>query len=294
MEPDSEHSTSLGGETGERLNGWLGTLRDPHLERLFRLDALPMARSLGLFGMVGCALGTIGFFVVDLRLFAGSDKLAVLAIVRAIYVALTTVLAILLYRNRSSVRYFDGLMSVWGIMTIAFVLWISTTRPPDFVQHSIVSAGLVILFFAFVRTPFLVQAVMAALLVAGESVLLVILSDPDLATSPVFVLLSFFVAGSVAAWLYHTRERAQFVALLGERKTRAELQRALADVQRLQSLLSMCPACKKIKDENGEWRHVEAYVRDHTGTEFVHGLCPQCAAKLAGTGEDVDPKTSDR
>ena len=60
----------------------------------------------------------------------------------------------------------------------------------------------------------------------------------------------------------------------------AELQRALATVRKLEGLLPICAGCKKIRDEQGTWRHVEEYIRDHSQVEFSHGICPQCAERF--------------
>jgi hypothetical protein len=44
----------------------------------------------------------------------------------------------------------------------------------------------------------------------------------------------------------------------------------------------MCAACKKIRDDDGEWIPVEVYVRDHTYAEFTHGMCPECLKEYYG------------
>ena len=59
-----------------------------------------------------------------------------------------------------------------------------------------------------------------------------------------------------------------------------ELQEALAKVKTLKGLLPICAWCKKIRDDQGYWQQIEAYVRDHTEADFSHGICPSCAEKL--------------
>lgn len=59
-----------------------------------------------------------------------------------------------------------------------------------------------------------------------------------------------------------------------------QLQDALTNVKTLKGLLPICANCKRIRDDQGYWRTVETYVRDHTEAEFTHGLCPDCARKL--------------
>lgn len=43
-----------------------------------------------------------------------------------------------------------------------------------------------------------------------------------------------------------------------------------------QGLLPICAACKKIRDDRGAWLRIEEYIRDHTGADFSHSLCPEC------------------
>jgi tetratricopeptide (TPR) repeat protein len=55
---------------------------------------------------------------------------------------------------------------------------------------------------------------------------------------------------------------------------------ALERVQTLKGLLPICASCKKIRDDNGYWTQVEAYVSTHSKAEFTHSICPPCADML--------------
>jgi AmiR/NasT family two-component response regulator len=59
-----------------------------------------------------------------------------------------------------------------------------------------------------------------------------------------------------------------------------ELQEALAQVKTLSGLLPICSSCKRIRDDEGYWNQLEAYIQDHSEVVFSHGLCPECAKKL--------------
>ena len=56
----------------------------------------------------------------------------------------------------------------------------------------------------------------------------------------------------------------------------ARLRAALAEVRTLRDILRTCSYCRRIRDEDGEWSSVEAYVSRHTDTRFSHGICPTC------------------
>src|SRR5262249_54228394 len=43
-----------------------------------------------------------------------------------------------------------------------------------------------------------------------------------------------------------------------------------------QALVKMCAWCKKVHEDGGSWSRVEDWVRRLTGTDFSHGICPEC------------------
>ncbi len=59
-----------------------------------------------------------------------------------------------------------------------------------------------------------------------------------------------------------------------------ELREALNNIKTLRGILPICAWCKKIRDDEGYWKQLESYLRDHTDAEFSHGICPPCAAKF--------------
>jgi DNA-binding response OmpR family regulator len=52
-----------------------------------------------------------------------------------------------------------------------------------------------------------------------------------------------------------------------------------AEVRQLEGLLPICAYCKKIKDEEDTWHHVESYIAQRTDANFSHGFCPECYSK---------------
>ncbi len=65
-------------------------------------------------------------------------------------------------------------------------------------------------------------------------------------------------------------------------KLRTALQESAKEIRTLRSFLPICASCKKIREDSGYWTQIETYIRAHTGTEFSHGICPECALKLYG------------
>ena len=58
-----------------------------------------------------------------------------------------------------------------------------------------------------------------------------------------------------------------------------KLQEALAEIKTLKGFIPICASCKKIRDDEGYWNQLEAYISRHTEAVFSHGLCPECAEK---------------
>jgi CheY-like chemotaxis protein len=59
-----------------------------------------------------------------------------------------------------------------------------------------------------------------------------------------------------------------------------QLQAARGELKILSGLLPICSYCKKIRDDQGYWHQIEAYIHKHSDAEFSHGLCEACATKL--------------
>ena len=59
-----------------------------------------------------------------------------------------------------------------------------------------------------------------------------------------------------------------------------ELQAALTEVKKLSGMLPICAHCKKIRDDQGYWNHMESYISQHSEALFSHCICPECASKL--------------
>ncbi len=70
-----------------------------------------------------------------------------------------------------------------------------------------------------------------------------------------------------------------------------ELNRCIGEVKMLQGLLPICTYCKKIRDDSGCWTHIETYIRDHSGADFSHSICPDCGKRLyPDIYEEIDEK----
>jgi len=64
------------------------------------------------------------------------------------------------------------------------------------------------------------------------------------------------------------------------KKTEESLREALSRIKTLSGLLPICASCKKIRDDDGTWVHIESYIRNNSNADFTHGVCPDCAVKI--------------
>jgi phosphoserine phosphatase RsbU/P len=47
-------------------------------------------------------------------------------------------------------------------------------------------------------------------------------------------------------------------------------------VRQLQEIIPICGYCRKMRDDKNYWSQVEEYIGKQTGSEFSHGVCPDC------------------
>lgn len=47
-------------------------------------------------------------------------------------------------------------------------------------------------------------------------------------------------------------------------------------IRQLKELIPICMYCKRVRDDADFWDQVETYIHTHTGSNFSHGICPQC------------------
>lgn len=55
--------------------------------------------------------------------------------------------------------------------------------------------------------------------------------------------------------------------------------RAQQHISFLQQLLPMCAGCKKIRDDQGSWYHLEDYLKSNSNLKTSPTTCPECLKK---------------
>jgi len=92
-------------------------------------------------------------------------------------------------------------------------------------------------------------------------------------------VISFMLLGSVVA------ERRRVLIERAELVTK--LQAALQELNVLQGMIPICAWCHKIRDDEGDWHKLEAYMEANSAATFSHGICPSCSANNPVLKQDV-------
>jgi hypothetical protein len=173
-------------------------------------------------------------------------------------------------------------MTVAGVLTLGLVDWVS---------------GYELNFFVFY---FLPVSIAAWLLGFPSSVAVGVLSalvwfGADLLSgheysSPAYAvwnttirLVSFLAIGWSLSRMRQALDR--------ERQTADALRRALSEVKVLETFLPICAQCRKIRNQQGVWQHMEVYIGQHSNTQFSHSYCPECAKKAMEEAGLINNKT---
>jgi hypothetical protein len=81
----------------------------------------------------------------------------------------------------------------------------------------------------------------------------------------------FLIVVSLLTRLKHAYEE--------QRRIARALQEALAHVKVLSGLIPICAWCKKVRNDQGYWQQVEAYIAEHSEATFTHSICQDCEAR---------------
>jgi DNA-binding response OmpR family regulator len=58
--------------------------------------------------------------------------------------------------------------------------------------------------------------------------------------------------------------------------------RTHVQLHQLQQVLSVCSYCGKIRNDESRWEPIETYIKQKTGADLSHGVCPDCYEDIRG------------
>ena len=71
----------------------------------------------------------------------------------------------------------------------------------------------------------------------------------------------------------------------------SQLRAALIEIKTLKGFIPICASCKKIRNDEGYWDQLEAYISKHTDAVFTHGICPECFEKYKAEMKKLSKKS---
>ncbi|MCP9887483.1 GAF domain-containing protein [Cyanobium sp. ATX 6A2] len=71
----------------------------------------------------------------------------------------------------------------------------------------------------------------------------------------------------------------QVVLQLELKRVSDQLAGALERINVMEELIPICSYCKGIRNDQGYWQSVEAFIKSHDNVEFSHGVCNTCMEK---------------
>jgi PAS domain-containing protein len=57
----------------------------------------------------------------------------------------------------------------------------------------------------------------------------------------------------------------------------------ITEISTLRNIIPICAKCKRIRNDQQYWQHVETYFHGHIGVDFTHGICPECMKEIYPT-----------
>lgn len=262
----------------------------PEFEARCRAYYLAQDRSVYYTGIVLLAIPVLLFSYSDYLLFGTGPEFVLLAGVRGSLLALTVGIVVLLPRIASGPSR-DRLITIWCLYFAAVAIFINITRPPDYIQHSIIDVLILMTLYFLFPLPAPLYAIAPIVFSVGNLTMIyaVKTSISPLETN---VLIITYILGNAlglytAGRMIHYR-RGHFLALEKEQGLRAELEEAMNNLKTLQGMLPICAHCKKVRDDQGYWTQIEQYIRTHSEAEFTHGICPECIKEHYGDVESVE------
>ena len=69
------------------------------------------------------------------------------------------------------------------------------------------------------------------------------------------------------------------------------LRMALSEIRTLKGIIPICSYCRNVRNDQGAWDQLEAYIMANSEARFSHGICPDCLPKtFADLRSDKSPE----
>jgi hypothetical protein len=145
------------------------------------------------------------------------------------------------------------------------------------VEHWVIASA-VILLIDYLTGPFIQFPILFVVPVAVATAAHGLIAGVGVALLLPLIRLSFFLKWELqTSWALEWVDTLVDMAILsGFAATIHQLVRQQRQIKVLEGMLPICGFCKRIRDQNGEWRALEGFITERSSASFSHTFCEQC------------------
>ena len=144
-------------------------------------------------------------------------------------------------------------------------------------EHSVI-ASVLILLLDYATGPFIQFPILFVVPVAIATAAQGLSGGVIVAILLPLIRLSFFMRwGLQTSWTLEWVDTLVDVAILSAfAVTIDQIVRQQRQIKVLEGMLPICSFCKRIRDQDGEWRRIESFIAERSRAQFSHTFCQQC------------------
>jgi predicted Fe-S protein YdhL (DUF1289 family) len=141
-----------------------------------------------------------------------------------------------------------------------------------------VAASVVILLVDYLTGPFIQFPILFIVPVAIATAAQGVIVGSSVAVLLPLLRLSFFLRWDLpSSWFLESIDTAvDMVILIGFAALMHQTIRQGRQIRVLEGMLPICSFCKRIRDESGQWRQLEAFISQRSDASFSHTFCEEC------------------
>ena len=248
------------------------------IERRFRRRTRHQDRRLTSMLVRLVALAVVCFATLDVVFYSDGLSNGAVLVCRAVAIGSSAIAALVL-RRVSSARALDWTVAIWLVLFMAAQFGVGMLRPAGWSPVPVINMLFILGSYTLLPVPLRYQAVPAVAFSVANIVLVIVGHGGgpvrvQIASVAAYLLANVF--GLLISGRHQHLRRRHYQALDREREARRRLRTALDEVKVLRGIIPICAVCKKVRNDDGLYEAVEAYLTRCSGADFSHTICPDC------------------
>ncbi len=248
------------------------------MEQRFRTAHFSKKRQQTLYIFIFAIILVAGHFILDLNVLKNSTSLFFSLSARII--AISAIIAGIIFLYRSKYYSFDTVLLAVTTVIVIHMLIATGVRPPDYIALTAWDIFAIYAIYTAIPLKLSYQIIPSMLLATGSIIIWLFVRSPEWNSHEQISLFSAYYAVNIIGIYLSVRlkkySRKQFELLELERAARDSLEKSQREVKVLRGILPICSFCKKIRNDEGYYEMVDAYITKHSEVDFSHTVCPDC------------------